>query len=130
MTFINALANYIQTNSLGTQGTSLFIGFMPTTTSTLQSVLTEYTGGTVETMRTGIPMKKSNMQVKTHGAEGDYATPRTRIEAIQNLLVTIQDQTLSGVRIVRVLPLGTINALGQNDNQEFEFTANFEVVHE
>jgi hypothetical protein len=129
MTFINALADYIQTNNLGTKGTNLFIGFMPTSAS-LQTVLTEYTGGTVETMRTGISMKKSNMQVKTHGAEGDYSTPRTRITAIQNLLVAIQDQTISGVRIVRVLPLGTINALGQNDSQEFEFTANFEVVHE
>jgi hypothetical protein len=129
MTFVNAIADYIQTNSLGTKGTNLFIGFLPTA-SALQTVLTEYTGSTVETMRTGIPMKKSNLQVKTHGAEGDYATPRTRIEAIQNLLVAIQDQTISTVRIVRVLPLGTINALGQNENQEFEFTANFEVVHE
>lgn len=129
MTFVNSIADYIQTNSLGTKGTNLFIGFLPTA-SALQTVLTEYTGGTVETMRTGISMKKSNLQVKTHGAEGDYATPRTRIEAIQTLLVGIQDQTISGIRIVRVLPLGTVNALGQNDNQEFEFTANFEVVHE
>lgn len=129
MSFINALADYIQTNNLGTKGTNLFIGFVPSSAA-LQTVLTEYTGSTVETMRTGISMKKSNMQVKTHGVEGDYVTPRTRITAIQNLLVGIQDQTISGVRIVRVLPLGTINALGQNDSQEFEFTANFEVIHE
>jgi hypothetical protein len=129
MSFINALADHIQTNNLGTKGTSLFIGFLPTS-ATLQTVLTEYTGGTVETLRTGIPLRKSNMQVLTHGTTADYVTPRTRIEAIQNLLVAISDQTISGVKILRVLPLGTINALGQNDNQEFEFTANFEVVHE
>lgn len=129
MSFVSALADYIQTNSLGTKGTNLFIGFLPTASS-LQTVLTEYAGSTVETLRTGISMKKSNMQVKTHGATADYTTPRTRIEAIQNLLVGIQDQTISGVRIVRVLPLSTINALGQNENQEFEFTANFEVIHE
>lgn len=129
MTFVNALADYIQTNNLGTKGTNLFIGFLPTA-STLQTVLTEYSGGTVETLRNGIALKKSNMQVFTHGAEGDYATPRTRIEAIQTLLCNIQDATISGVRIIRVLPLGTINALGQNENQEFEFSANFEVVHE
>lgn len=129
MTFINSIADYIQTNSLGTKGTNLFIGFMPSN-ATLQTVLTEYAGTTVETLRNGIALKKSNLQVKTHGAEGDYSTPRTRIQNIQNLLVAIQDQTISSVRIIRVLPLGTINALGQNDNQEFEFTANFEVIHE
>jgi hypothetical protein len=128
MTFINALADYIQTNNLGTKGTSLFIGYLPSSAS-LQTVLTEYTGTTVETLRTGISLRKSNVQVMTHGVENDYVTPRTRIEAIQTLLCAIQDQTISGVRIIRVLPLGTINALGQNDNQEFEFSANFEVVH-
>lgn len=129
MTFINSIADYIQTNNLGTKGTNLFIGFMPSN-ATLQTVLTEYAGTTVETLRNGIALKKSNLQVKTHGAEGDYSTPRTRIQNIQNLLVAIQDQSISGLRIIRVLPLGTINALGQNDNQEFEFTANFEVIHE
>jgi hypothetical protein len=128
MTFINAIADHIQANNLGTKGSSLFIGFLPSS-ATLQTVLTEYTGGTVETMRNGIALKKSNMQVFTHGAEADYTTPRTRIEAIQTLLCNIQDATISGVRIIRVLPLGTINALGQNENQEFEFSANFEVVH-
>ena len=129
MTFINSMADYIQTNNLGTKGTNLFIGFMPSN-ATLQIVLTEYSGETVETLRNGIALKRSNMQVKVHGAKGDYSTPRTRIQNIQNLLVAIQDQTISSIRIIRVLPLGTINALGQNDNQEFEFTANFEVVHE
>jgi len=129
MTFVNSLADYIQTNSLGTKGSDLFIGYMPSS-STLQTVLTEYTGTIVETLRTGISLKKSNVQVLTHGGDGDYATPRTRIEAIQTLLCNIQDVTISGIRIIRVLPLGTINALGQNDNQEFEFSANFEVIHE
>lgn len=129
MTFVNAIADYIQTNSLGTKGTNLFIGFLPSSDA-LQVLLTEYSGATVETLRTGISLKKSNLQVMVHGAEADYTTPRTRVEAIQSLLVNIQDATISGVRIIRVLPLGTINSLGQNDNQEFEFTANFEVVHE
>ena len=129
MTFLNSLADYIQTNALGTKGTDLFIGFLPSSAS-LQTVLTEYAGSTVDTMRTPISLKKSSLQVMTHGARGDYVTPRTRIEAIQNLLCGIQDQTISGIRIIRVMPLGTINALGQNESQEFEFTANFEVIHE
>lgn len=129
MTFVDSMADYIQTNNLGTKGTDLFIGYMPSN-STLQTLLTEYTGTIVETLRTGISLRKSNMQVLTHGGDGDYTTPRTRIQAIQTLLCNIQDVTISGIRIIRVLPLGTINALGQNDNQEFEFSANFEVIHE
>ena len=129
MTFVNSLADYIQTNNLGTKGTNLFIGFLPSSQS-LQIVLTEYAGTVVETLQTGISLKKSNLQVMVHGEKADYATPRTRIEAIQTLFANIQDATISGIRIIRVLPLGTINALGQNENQEFEFTANFEVVHE
>lgn len=129
MTFVDSIADHIQTNNLGTKGTDLFIGYMPSE-SVLQTLLTEYAGTIVETLRTGISLKKSNVQVMTHGGDGDYTLPRTRIEAIQNLLCNIQDATISGIRIIRVLPLGTINALGQNDNQEFEFSANFEVVHE
>lgn len=129
MTYVNSIADYIQTNSLGTKGSDLFIGFMPASQA-LQIVLTEYSGETVETLRTGISLKKSNLQVMVHGARGDYITPRTRLESIQTLLANIQDATISGVRIIRVLPIGTLNAIGQNDNQEFEFTANFEVVHE
>jgi hypothetical protein len=55
MSFINALADHIQTNNLGTKGPSLFIGFLPTS-ATLQTVLTEYTGGTVETFKARVLM--------------------------------------------------------------------------
>lgn len=131
MSFLNSVASYIQTNNLGTQGTNLFIGFLPTA-STLQVVLTEYQGEVVETLRTGTQtsLKRSNMQVMVHGAKNDYSTPETRIIAIQNLLTAMPESTISGIKILRIRPIGTLNALGQNENQEFEFTANFEVIHE
>jgi hypothetical protein len=53
MSWITALAGHISTNSLGTQGTSLFIGQMPDT-DVLTSVLAEYEGDVIETNATGI----------------------------------------------------------------------------
>ena len=129
MSWIVAIADKIASEGLGTGGTDLFIGFQPPHAS-LQSLLTEYTGDVMETQSEGVAIYKSSLQVMTCGEPEDYATPRTRIGAIYDALVAITDETISGVRFLRVRPVGTINSLGQNDNQAFEFTANFEVVHE
>jgi hypothetical protein len=100
---------------------------MPDTT-TLTTVLTEYDGGVVETHASGIALYQPSLQVRVRGATEDYTTPRARIVAIQTLLSAVTGNTLSGVTFLRIRPLGSINALGQDDRLRWEFTANFEVT--
>ena len=127
MSWITSVANYLTSNSYGTQGTNLFIGQMPDTTS-LTTVLTEYDGGVIETNGSGIALYQPSLQVRVRGATEDYTTPRARIVAVQTLLSGVTGNTLSGVTFLRIKPLGSIISLGQDDRLRWEFTANFEVT--
>jgi hypothetical protein len=127
VSWITSVANYLTSNSYGTQGTNLFIGQMPDTTS-LTTVLTEYDGGVIETNASGIALYQPSLQVRVRGATEDYTTPRARIVAIQTLLSGVTGNSLSGVTFLRIRPLGSIIALGQDDRLRWEFTANFEVT--
>jgi hypothetical protein len=127
VSWITSVANYLTSNSYGTQGTNLFIGQMPDTTS-LTTVLTEYDGGVIETNGSGIALYQPSLQVRVRGATEDYTTPRARIVAVQTLLSGVTGNTLSGVTFLRIKPLGSIISLGQDDRLRWEFTANFEVT--
>jgi hypothetical protein len=129
MAWIQSVATYLQSQNLGTQGTNLFIGVMPDTT-TLTTLLTEYQGDVIETQGIALALQQPMLQVRVRGAKEDYVTPQTRILAIQTALANLPDQTLSGVRILTIRPAGTILSLGQDNNLRFEFSTNFEVTYE
>jgi hypothetical protein len=127
MSWISALADHISTNSLGTQGTSLFIGTMPDT-NILTAALTEYDGSVIETQASGIALYQPSLQIRVKGVAEDYTTPRARIVAIQTLLAAITNQTVSGVAFLRVRPTSSILSLGQDDRLRWSFSCNFEIT--
>jgi len=129
MTWIVSIADYLQTQNLGTKGTNLFIGVLPETNS-MVTVLNEFNGDIIETNKVGIALYQPSLQVRTRGMPEDYATPKTRIAAIQTALAALPDATYTGIRILRVRPQGTILALGQDNNMRYEFSANFQVTYE
>jgi len=129
MSWILALAAYLEAQSLGTRGTNLFIGSLPDVDG-LGIVLTQYGGEVIETQSTGIAINQPSLQVRVHGDAEDYNTPLVRITAIQTALTTISNQTLSGIYFLRVRPITSIIALGQGENLDYEFTCNFEVSYE
>jgi hypothetical protein len=129
MSWILALAAYLEAQSLGTRGTNLFIGSLPDVDG-LGIVLTQYGGEVIETQSTGIAINQPSLQVRVHGNVEDYNTPLVRITAIQTALTTISNQTLSGIYFLRVRPITSIIALGQGENLDYEFTCNFEVSYE
>lgn len=124
--WVEALAKHLEDNSLGTRGSSIFIGTLPDT-ATVVSVLTPYGGRFVETNSSGIAIKIPQLQVRVRGAVEDYTTPSTQINAIYDLLSLISNTTVNTVKFLRVKPTGTISAMGRDENKRHEFTANFEV---
>lgn len=130
MNWILALATFLQARSpsLGTTGTNLFIGSLPDVDG-LGILLTQYSGDVIETQSSGIAINQPSLQVRVHGASEDYATPLAHITAIQNALTSISNQTLSGIYFLRVRPISSIIALGQDENLTYEFTCNFEVSY-
>lgn len=129
MSWIEAVAQYLEDEDFGVAGTNLFIGQLPDTEG-FAILLTEYNGNIIETFRTGTSLYQPMLQVKTQGLTGDYATPRDSLKAIQTALAGITNQTLSGIHFKRIKPSTTILSLGQDDTLVFEFTANFEVTYE
>jgi len=83
----------------------------------------------VETQADGIAIHQPSLQVRVHGSPEDYATPLTRIAAIQSLLANVTNETLSGINFLRVRPTTSIISIGQNENLVYDFTCNFEVSY-
>lgn len=129
MTWVTAIADHLTSNSLGVQGTSLFIGQLPDN-EVLCTALTEYEGNFTETFASGMALSVPQLQVRVRGVPEDYATPRSRIIAIQTLLNQISNTTIGGVAFLRVQPTSTILALGQDDRLRWGFSANFGVTIE
>jgi len=129
MSWIESVASYLESQSLGTRGTSLFIGSMPDTT-VLSTVLTENSGSVIETGKTGIALFQPQLQIRVRGVKEDFINPHTRILTIQSNLASLSDQTISGVRFLRFKPTSTVLSMGQDSNLRWEFTVNFEVTYE
>lgn len=127
MSWLNSIADYLTTNSLGTQGTDLFINTMPDNTA-LVTTLSEYEGSFNETFGSGMAISVPSLQVRVRGAAEDYATPRARIRAIQDLLLAVTNTTINGTTFLRIRPQSTVLNLGQDERLRWEFSLNFEVT--
>lgn len=129
MTWVNAVADYLQTNNYGTKGTNLFIGMLPDTDS-LSTVLTEYEGSLTETFASGMALSIPQLQIRVRGVSEDYATPRTRISDIVQLLNGVSNVSIGGYQFLRIRPTSTVLAMGQDDRLRWQFSVNMEVTVE
>lgn len=126
MIWLDAIATYIQTNSLGTRGTNLFIGQLPDI-SGISAVLTQYDGSVQEVFKGGTNVEVPSLQIRVRGTRDEYVATLTRCADIRDLLVGVTNTTVNGVNFLRIKPNGTINSLGLDENRRYQFTANFEV---
>jgi len=127
MSWISSIATHLENEGIATAGEDLFVGFSPDADGTI-ILLTEVSGQIMETQGIALAVQKPQLQVMTMGDPFDYVNPKAKIESIQSLLANITDSTIDGTHFLSIRPNGTINALGQDDTQAFQFTANFEVT--
>lgn len=125
-TWVEALAQHLEQNSLGTRGTSIYIGLMPDN-YVVTTMLTPYSGRIVETMASGTAINVPQLQVRVRGDVEDFATPQARAEAVKNLFALITNTTINGVVFLRVKPSSTVASMGRDENKRWEFVVNFEV---
>jgi hypothetical protein len=126
---LEALGDYLQTNSIGTLGTNIFLSKMPPITPDFCIAIYEYEGqAPIEHMGSSpwdIDMPR--IQVKVRGARDDYPTARNSLQAIRVLLAGITEQTISSTRILRVASVGSVMPLGLDDKDRPSLVANFQV---
>jgi hypothetical protein len=103
--FLDELAAFFETQSLGVRGSSLFVGHLPDTPD-LVLVVYEY-GGNPPLHgfgMSGLQYEEPAVQIVTRGVPKDYAEPRARIESAYRLLATVQGMTLSGTSYLFCAP--------------------------
>jgi len=128
---LEALADKLNSASVAVTGTNLFIGIMPATPDTCVA-LYEYAGAApLEVMRNNAAtLERPSVQVLVRAGRNDYPTARDLIADVRDSLTGITDETISGVRFLRVNQISSINALGTDENDRPRFTLSLQVVQE
>ena len=125
-TILESIGDYLVTNSQGTLGTSIFLGNLPASPDTCVAVYENAGSSPAFTMGSGgIVIDYPMIQVICRAGKDDYPTARDAVEAIRNLLASVTDVTISGVQILRIEPMGSVNPLGVDPKQRPLLSVNF-----
>lgn len=124
------IAIHIQNASLGTPGTDLFSSIEMDTPDN-QVVIYEYPGGLpVETM--GVARKpqvsRPRIQIVCRGTSWDVASAKA--DAVWNLLSAVLDQTINGVRYLKITALQKPFLLKRDEKQRVSIACNYECDRE
>ena len=127
-TILEALADYVDSSTSLTLGVDLFLGLMPASPDACVAMF-EYSGSApLESFGSNaLAVDRPRIQVLTRGARNDYPGARTQAETLRLLLAAVTDQTLSGVRVLRVSAVGSVNPLGPDGSDRPLLTVNLEV---
>lgn len=128
---LEALAARLQSDGVATAGTDLFIGMMPNSPDECVAIY-EYAGESpLEVMvDNDATLERPSVQVMTRAGRNDYPTARALMVQVRDSLTAITDETISGVRFLRVHHLSAINGLGVDENERARFTLSLQVVVE
>jgi hypothetical protein len=128
---LEALGDYLQTNSVGTLGTNIFLGKMPASPDYCVT-LYEYEGMAPKESFGGNPydIDMPRIQVVVRAARDDYPTARDGVNTIRGLLADLTDITISSTRVLRVASLGAFIPLGLDDKDRPRIAANFQAYVE
>jgi len=128
---LEALGDHLQTNSLGTLGTTIFLGKMPASPDYCITIY-EYEGmqpkESFGTAAYDIDMPR--IQVVVRGARDDYPTARDAAKTVRDLLAAISNVTISSTDVLRVASLGALIPLGLDDKDRPRIAANFQAYVE
>ena len=128
---LEALADKLQAASVAVSASNMFIGLMPSSPDRCVA-LYEYAGSPpIEVMvDNSATLERPSVQIITRAARNDYPTARAFIETVRDTLTNITDETVSGVRFLRVNQISSINALGVDDNDRPRFSLSLQITVE
>jgi hypothetical protein len=133
-TILESIGDYLQNTSSafgahasqGTLGTNLFLATLPESPDACTAIY-ENSGTPPAFMMGdgGIAIDYPMLQIISRATKEDYPTARDKIEVIRNLLASITDVTISGVHVLRIEPMGSVNPLGIDSKQRPLLSVNF-----
>ena len=128
---LEALADKLNSASVAVTGTNLFIGTMPTTPDTCVALYEYAALNPLEVMQSNTAtLERPRVQVLVRAGRNDYPTARALLVSVRDTLTAITDETISGVKFLRVNAESAINAIGVDENDRPKFTLSLQVVAE
>ena len=133
-TILESVGDYLQNTgsafgahaTQGTLGTTIFLGTLPETPDACVAVYENAGSSPTFTMGTGgIQIDYPMLQIICRAGREDYPTARDAVEEIRNLLARVTDVTISGVHVLRIEPMGSVNPLGVDPKQRPLLSVNF-----
>jgi len=133
-TILESVGDYLQNTasafgahaSQGTLGTNLFLGTLPDSPDACVAVYENAGSSPAFTMGSGgIQVDYPMLQIITRATREDYPTARDKAETIRTLLASVLEQTVSGVHIMRIEPMGSVNQLGVDPKYRPLISVNF-----
>lgn len=116
---ISDIAAYLETNSVGTQGTDLFLGYLPADLAAGVVVLD--TGGMQP--EPYLPTKEPTFQVFVRAAT--YAAGKSKLDTVRGLLHQLKNTTLGSTYFYFILALSEGGHLGRDEAGRDTFSMNF-----
>ena len=128
-TILESVGDLLVARSQGTLGTNLFLAVMPETPDVCTAVY-ENSGNRPSFTMGADPwaIDRPLIQVICRAARGDYPAARDKADGIREILGAVVDQTLSGIHVMRIEPQGSLNPLGEDENQRPMISVNFECM--
>ncbi len=133
-TILESIGDYLQNTasafgahaSQGTLGTNLFLATLPESPDVCTAIYENSGTPPAFTMGSGgIVIDYPMLQIISRAGKEDYPTARDKIEDIRNLLASITGVTISGVHVLRIEPMGSVNPLGIDPKQRPLLSVNF-----
>src|ERR1051325_6921886 len=124
---LDEIGAYLQSLSLGTVGTDLFLGSTPDSPDACVTVR-EYGGEAPEfTLGPSVAYEQPRIQIVCRAGVADYAAARTKAEAIYRAL-NVAEATLSATHYLRIEPLQSPFPIGRDENNRWEIAFNCSVM--
>jgi hypothetical protein len=125
-TILESIGDYLVTNSHGTLGTSIFLGTLPESPDACVAVYENSGSSPAFTMGAGgIRIDYPMIQIICRAGREDYPSARDKADTIRILLASVLETTISGVHIMRIEPMGSINQLGVDPKYRPLISVNF-----
>lgn len=117
-----SISAYLQTKSIGTEGTNLFVGHVPPNPDTVLCVIP--TPGIYDPNNILHPYNKGTFQLYARGS--DFTAAYNLLEQSYNELQALAGVELSGIYFVEIVSLqDTVTAIGKDSLNRFQLVQNY-----
>lgn len=124
---LDEIAVYLAASGHGTVGVDIFAGLLPDAPDGCIALFESPGRQPVLTLSGAVPIVENpDLQVRVRATT--YSAARVTSRSVWTLLAAINDTTLSSVRYLTLLPVGSPSFLLRDQSRRTQFYANFSVV--